>query len=113
MVEGLMGTSLTDTRAVVVHGAGSRWYARTTYHELVARGQATLFLEPLPHEVPPRHRQALTIIVPWRWLDADLWLLGDRPLIETKSFCLGSCGFNVDFSPAAMALALDHELRRR
>jgi hypothetical protein len=108
-----MGTSLTDTRAVVVYGPGSRWYARTMYHELVARRQPVLFLEPRPHEVPPRSWRALTVIVPWWWLEADMWLLGDRPLIETKSYCLGSCGFNVDFSPAAMALALDHELRRR
>ena len=108
-----MGTSLTETRAIVVHGPGSRWYARDMVTELRDCGQSTLLIEPRPHEVPPRHRQSLTIIVPWRWLDADLWVLGNRPLIETKGFCLGSCGFNVDFSPVAMALALDHELRRR
>lgn len=110
-----MGTSLTDTRAVVVHGPGSRWYARTLYDELVARGQPTLLVEPPPHELQRRawSRKVLTIIVTWRWLDEDLWLLGERPLIETKSFNAGSCGFNVNFSPAAMALALDHELRRR
>jgi hypothetical protein len=115
-------TLLTDTRSIVVHGPGSRWYARDLAANLIALGHATVFHEHLAtgQPLPARDKRLIRLLVPWQWTedryDPSEWLLAlttSRPLIRTKTWAFGVYADGIGLCPEAMAMHLDRELRRR